>query len=211
MNSTTVDVLKNIGRFTSNHDQWELLSKCPEWIVRMACARNIYIEERDVQSFMNDPHHEVRASVAGYTKSERVLFDLIKDENYLVRAAAIMNQFAPQEIISIGLTDSARTNRELAQMYEDQANKTELKDLNEPFRQLATNQERLAKGGVAMAIRETVLLAMDPDFPVSLNKKPTVKEQLSLALNPNANSHQLTALTSKEAKEAREYNPVGRG
>ena len=210
MNSTTLDILKNLARFTPDRPQWELLSKSPEWIVRMMCARNIYNTENDLKSFINDSHHEVRSSVAAYTVSEKVLLELIKDENYLVRSAVIRNDFAPPEILTLGLTDSAKTNQELAQMYSDESNRQEPKDLNEPFRLLATDEERLAKGGVAMTIRQTVLLAMDPDFPSAVGHKPSAKEQLSLALNPKANSSQLTSLTSKEAIEAREYNPVPR-
>ena len=210
MNSTTIENLRHLARFTDNREQWRLLSAANEWIIRMSAARNIYLTEDDLQIFVNDPHQEVRASVAICTKSQSVLESLFKDKHHLVRSAVIENDYVSGELLNLALNDSAQRIREKAQLSIRFPKKPGPTDVSESFRQMKNNEERFAVGILSSRVRETLLAAMDPEFPSGLPKKISSKDQLALSLNPSATPEQLKALTSKEASEAAAFNPASK-
>ena len=207
MNTTTIENLRHLARFTENKEQWKLLSLSSEWAIRMSAVRNIYLSEDSLSSFINDSHQEVRCSVAICTKSVEVLKVLIRDPHFIVRSAVIQNRNVPIELIEESLKDTARTIREQAKMLIMFPRQSEHRDLNAFFRGMRSNEERLSEGVLSPTIRETLIAALDPEFPHNLPKKLSAKNQLSLAMNSNATFIQITSLTSKEAILASKYNP----
>ena len=207
MNSTTIENLRHLARFTESKEQWKLLSLSSEWLIRMSAVRNIYLSEDSLQDFLEDDHQEVRCSVAICTKSAVVLRKLMDDPHYIVRSAVLQNYYVPKDLIEQSLKDSARTIREQAEMLLMFPRISEPRDLNSTFMKMKNNEERLSEGVLSIGVRETLIDALDPKFPQNLPNKLSAKNQLSLALNPYATFEQLKALTSKEAISAAEYNP----
>lgn len=206
MNSTTLEVLKTVARFTEDRKQWELFSRSHNDYIRGMAVRNIFNSEMDYVKFIQDPHYEVRASVALCTKSEDLLLKLASDDHHVVRSTAIANPYGSKEVLKIGVKDTAAKIRENAEYAMQNRKSADKYDLNKEFREVDLDS-RLFKGVLSPKIRFMVKNAFDSAFLDNLPNKLNVDNQISIALNVNSTNQILRNLKSKEAISARDYNP----